>query len=96
MVLRLKIQGQAPAVPSLVCPKGTYLAVGVQWRPHARLQQPQRKGLQYVQVVSHLVAQWRCTMDDVLENSQFMGVSVGSRGQERGRVCLAWSFLPCR
>lgn len=78
-------------------PKGTHLAVGVYWCTHARLQQPQRKGLQYIQVVSHLVTQGCCTVDDVLEDSQSTGVSVGSQGEEAwGGGGLAWSFLPYR
>lgn len=73
--------------PTSSCPqplylKGNHLAVGVQWCPHALLQQPQCKGLQDVQVVSHLVAQGGCTMDDALEDSESMGVSVGSQREE--------------
>ena len=82
--------------PSLLHAQGTYLTVGVQWCPHAWLQQPQHQGLQYVQVVSHLVTQWCCTVDDVLKDSQPTAVSVGFQGGEWGGVCQAWSFLPCR
>ena len=96
VVAKLKIQGQTQASPSLLLAQGTYLTVGVQWCPHAWLQQPQHQGLQYVQVVSHLVAQWRCTVDDVLKDSQSTAVSVGLQGEEWGGVCQVWSFLPCR
>lgn len=83
-------------LPQPVNPKGTHLAVGVQGRPHAWLQQPQCKGLQYIQMVRHLVTQWRCAVDDVLENSQSV-VSAGLLGEEKwGGVCLAQSFLPYR
>lgn len=70
--------------------KGTHLAVGVQRCPHAWLQQSQCKGLQYIQVVSHLIAQWRCTMNDVLEDSQSMVVSMGSQGEEEWGWGSAW------
>lgn len=90
---RPQIQGQVPAVPSLVYSEGTHLAVGVQWCPHAWLQQSQCKGLQYIQVVSHLVAQWRCTMNDVLEDSQSMAVSMGSQGEEEWGWGSAWFGL---
>lgn len=33
-------------------------------------------------MVSHLVTQWCCTMDDALEDSEARGVSVGSLGEE--------------
>lgn len=96
VMAKLKIQGQTRASPSLMHAQGTYLTVGVQWCPHAWLQQPQHQGLQYVQVVSHLVAQWRCTVDDVLKDNPSTAVSVGLQGEEWGGVCQVWSFLPCR
>lgn len=82
--------------PPPLYPKGTHLAVGVQWCPHALLQQPQCKGLQYVQVVSHLVAQWCCAMDDALEDSESRGVSVGSLGEEEWVGLPGQGFLPYR
>lgn len=83
-----------PTAPSLEHAKGTHLAVGVQWRTHARLQQPQCKGLQYIQVVSHLVTQRRCTVDDVLEDSQSTGVSMGSQGEEEWGGGLPGPVIP--